>query len=236
MALMETTKFGEPRTWADVYTGKVAKTGFDAPAEVPMGTDTLTAWTIKQFVRHRERMGGSSATSRAYANDLTLLLNGQSGIYIDELEDEAVEWLNAHRDEWSAATMQRRRAAVRSWAAWALGTTPKQVAILATYKAPTPPKGVPHPVPDLMAGVQAMYDACETIQERALIALCGFMGLRASEALAVTADDVREDDVLVRGKGAKERYVPMPTHAQQAIITARFIAGNDGHNDPLVPV
>jgi integrase/recombinase XerD len=57
------------------------------------------------------------------------------------------------------------------------------------------------------------------LRDRALLELMYASGLRVSEAIALTLADVSEEDALLRarGKGNKERVVPIGTKALQAL-------------------
>ena len=67
--------------------------------------------------------------------------------------------------------------------------------------------------------VDRLIDACETIRERAIITLMYEAALRVSELCNLTVDDVdlRKGEVRVRGKGGKERVVPIGTRAVRAL-------------------
>ena len=58
-----------------------------------------------------------------------------------------------------------------------------------------------------------MIDSCHKIVHKRLLALCGLCGLRVNEAVNVTAGDIWSEGsewwINVRGKGEKERQVPM---------------------------
>lgn len=61
-------------------------------------------------------------------------------------------------------------------------------------------------------------DTPEGLRDRALLELLYATGARVSEAISLDVDDVSHGDVLrLRGKGAKERIVPMGSYAREAI-------------------
>lgn len=66
-------------------------------------------------------------------------------------------------------------------------------------------------------------------EQEALIGACGFIGLRVQEALDLHTSwlDTHEMMLRVRGKGDKERYVPVSRRAWSAISTA-FVAAMQG--------
>jgi len=90
------------------------------------------------------------------------------------------------------------------------------------YKAPTPSKGQPHPIPEGIEGLELMIDRSRNAEQRALIALCGFVGLRLGEALSCKVSWLNPHtmQLTVRGKGDKERRVPVSPRAWAAMSEA----------------
>ncbi len=91
------------------------------------------------------------------------------------------------------------------------------------------------------AEVQAAREA----QGRRLLAMVEILyaaGLRVSElvSLPLAAAKARDGVILVRGKGGKERLVPLNSHARQAIaswleVREQFLASGDKHSLYLFP-
>jgi integrase len=93
--------------------------------------------------------------------------------------------------------------------------------VLVDYRAPTPDKPVPHPLDGGMDDVRKLLAACHSGREQALVALCGMLGLRVSEAIAVCCDDFdfRSRTLTVRnGKGGKDRTIPVHDAAWDPIM------------------
>lgn len=67
-----------------------------------------------------------------------------------------------------------------------------------------------------------MLERTRNAEQRALVGLCGYAGLRVSEALATTTEwfDLKTMLITVRGKGDKERIVPLSNKAWSAVSTA----------------
>jgi len=71
-----------------------------------------------------------------------------------------------------------------------------------------------------------MMEISRNHKEEALIALCGLCGLRISEAIALQVSDVNVQDLtlMIRGKGDKERIVPISprawSHMNMALVDA----------------
>lgn len=85
----------------------------------------------------------------------------------------------------------------------------------AEFHAPTPLRGDPHPLPEGIDGVIKMIDCTKNEKHKALVALCGLLGLRVAEAVAVQPDDfdMAEMKLLIHGKGDKQRIVPVSDRA-----------------------
>jgi site-specific recombinase XerD len=89
-----------------------------------------------------------------------------------------------------------------------------------------PARGLPlpkiaHRLPSCLTQEQAtvLLEAAHTPWHRAMIALLLFAGLRRSEVAAITLDDLDLENaqLLVRGKGAKQRVVPLTPLVVEAI-------------------
>jgi site-specific recombinase XerD len=78
-----------------------------------------------------------------------------------------------------------------------------------------------------MPGVLAMYDAARSPEHKALIVLCGMLGLRVSEARSITLDSFNDDlSVLtIRGKGDKTRIIPLSDKVREYLRPAIIQAG-----------
>lgn len=76
-----------------------------------------------------------------------------------------------------------------------------------------------------------MEQSAINCEQRALIGLCGYAGLRIHEALACTPDwfDLHNMTLNVRGKGDKQRIIPISERAwgavQDAYIQAKLSGG-----------
>ncbi|MDF9715217.1 site-specific tyrosine recombinase XerD [Nocardioides sp. ChNu-153] len=93
----------------------------------------------------------------------------------------------------------------------------------AEVKPPTPTKRLPKALP--LSDVEAILDAAGAagttlaLRDRALLELLYGTGARISEAVGLDVDDVdrTEGTVWLRGKGGKERVVPVGSYALEAL-------------------
>ena len=90
-------------------------------------------------------------------------------------------------------------------------------------RPPTPAKRLPKALP--LGDVEAILDAAGaagttlSVRDRALLEVLYGTGARISEAVGLDVDDLdlEEGTVLLRGKGGKERMVPVGSYARDAV-------------------
>jgi len=100
----------------------------------------------------------------------------------------------------------------------------------AAVKPPTPTKRLPKALP--LSDVEAILEASGaagttlSLRDRALLEVLYGTGARISEAVGLDVDDLDLDDgtVLLRGKGSKERIVPVGSYALEA-VSAYLVRG-----------
>jgi site-specific recombinase XerD len=73
----------------------------------------------------------------------------------------------------------------------------------------------PRRVPEVLSSeeVQRLLDSTESLRERALFEIAYGTGLRINEAIHLRVSDIDSSRMMIRvhrGKGAKDRYVPLP--------------------------
>jgi integrase/recombinase XerD len=118
----------------------------------------------------------------------------------------------------------------------------------AAVKPPAPTKRLPKALPlsDVEAILEASGAAGTTLalRDRALLEVLYGTGARISEAVGLDVDDLDLDEgtVLLRGKGSKERMVPVGSYAQAAVsaylvrgrpelVSTRSTAGGPGRTN-----
>ncbi|MDQ3067033.1 MAG: tyrosine-type recombinase/integrase [Actinomycetota bacterium] len=170
----------------------------------------------------------AESTRRAYASDLSELHGWleRRGTSVEEIDvrvlvDYAAE-LGRARNGLAPATIARKLAAVRSFLRFTLGPTRVPDASL----GPRRPQRLPE-APKRQE-VEAIVDAVGGdgalgLRNRALVELVYSAGLRSAEAVGLDLADVdfEQELVRVRGKGGKERVVPLGEEA--AHIVARYL-------------
>lgn len=174
---------------------------------------TLSPESIERFRNWCIVRGQSSNTAKAYSTDLRMFLSHLGTTSLDmetEFELAGATWLNETRKEASPKTTGRRLTSLRAFARWS-----GYPGLMLDYKAPTPAKGQPHPIPEGIEGLERMLRVAKNPDQRMLIALCGFVGMRLGEALdaRTTWFNPHNMRMTIRGKGDKERIVPVSPRA-----------------------
>jgi site-specific recombinase XerD len=163
----------------------------------------------------------SESTRRAYRLDVEEFARwlARRGIGVGEVDvrvlaDYATELGRARPRKLAPATIGRKLAAVRSFLRFTLGPSRVPDASLAPKRArrlPETPRA---------AEVEAALDALPgdgplSLRNRALVELVYSAGLRSAEAVGLDLADVdfEQEQVHVRGKGGKERTVPLGEEA-----------------------
>jgi integrase/recombinase XerC len=185
------------------------------------GRETVVVDTQLAVERFLSSPALSDATRRAYAADLrdfSRWLRGQ-GLELDDLDVRVLASYTAElgraRRRLAPTTIARRLSAVRSLARHALGPGRVPEAAL----APRRPRRLPEA--PRAREIEEMVDAAGAgddplaLRNAALVELVYSCGLRSAEAVALDLRDVDLDreHVHVRGKGGKERVVPLGEEA-----------------------
>ena len=194
-----------------------------------------TVPAIEDFLAHlavERRM--SPHTLDAYRRDLTALAQwAQAQGHADPLtlHGEQLRGFVAaeHRRGLSPKSLQRRLSACRSFYNWLLRQGHVGANPAAAIRAPKAPRKLPQVLdPDeAKALVEVPTDAPLGLRDRALLELFYSSGLRLSELCGLRWRDLDLADglVTVLGKGAKQRSVPLGSHARTALTQWRASTG-----------
>jgi site-specific recombinase XerD len=163
--------------------------------------------------------GLADSTQRAYGNDLRAFA---TWLERRDLGLDEVDALGSGRDRLAPASIARRLSAVRSCLRFTFGPAAVPDAQLSPSRSrrlPDAPK--PAEIEEILEVVDG--DSPLALRNRALLELLYSAGLRSAEAVALDLGDVDFDReiVHVRGKGGKERVVPLGEEA--ALRLARYL-------------
>jgi site-specific recombinase XerD len=172
--------------------------------------------------------GLSEATQRAYGWDLNAFaswLEGR-GLRLEDVDArllaDYVSELGGGRDRLAPASISRRLAAIRSLLRFTFGASRVPDAVLAPRRPrrlPDAPKTTE--IEELLEVADG--DAPLALRNRALLELLYSGGLRSAEAVGLDLGDIdfEREAVHIRGKGGKERAVPLGEEAAHHV--ARYL-------------
>lgn len=184
--------------------------------------------SLQTFLNHcLVEKGLSKNTVSAYGRDLGSFVDflKSSKTAIESANSETVSKFVAELrvKKLSESSIARKVVAIRSW----YNFLEKDAGISNQVKEYLPPK-IPKRLPKALTidEVSRLIDSCDDsiigIRNRALLELLYATGARVSEAVALNVGDISmsEDSVVtvkVKGKGGKERLVPLGSYAQRAL-------------------
>lgn len=179
---------------------------------------------IKSFLRHLEvERGVSSHTLRAYSRDLKdfseYCNSAPADIEMVDIRGFVSEQINSGK---SKTTVARRLATLRSFFNYLYREGYVKINQAKLVPSPKAEKHLPQflSVDDAFSLVQTPEgNGLMPVRDRALLELIYSSGLRVSEVAGLNIEDlnIREGLVKVRGKGSKERIVPVGSKAVDAL-------------------
>jgi site-specific recombinase XerD len=180
---------------------------------------------IDRFLAHG---GLSPASRRAYGSDLRSFAAwlDRRGLELDEVDARVLsDWaaeIGSGRNRLAPTSIARRLSAVRSCLRYTFGPGSVPEASLAPRRGRRLPDA---PKPSEIDALLELVDGESplALRNRALLELLYSAGLRSQEAVTLDLADVDFDRevVHVRGKGGKERVVPLGEEA--ALLLARYL-------------
>jgi len=192
---------------------------------------------IRRYLDELARTGASPHSIRAYESDLAQFVEYLSPSDLAPPEPRAIdllilrEWLaSLYRDNLTAVTIRRKLAAVRSLFRFLLREGVVEINVAKLVRTPKAPKKLPEvmtaeQVNTLIDGVAAgKLERPFPSRDRAIFELLYGCGIRVSELAGLNLEDIDRSEgwLRVRGKGRKERQVPLPGHAASAL--ARYLS------------
>jgi site-specific recombinase XerD len=199
-----------------------------------------TRAAIDRFLEHG---GHSPATRRAYGSDLRSFASWleRSGLDLDDVDTRVladyVAELGRGRERLAPASIARRLASIRACLRFTFGAARVPDASLAPSRSRRLPDA---PKEDEIAALLELVegDTPLALRNRALLELLYSGGLRSAEVVGLDLVDVdfEREAVHVRGKGGKERAVPLGEEAAHHV--ARYLGEGrpqlaNGANDAL---
>lgn len=183
----------------------------------------------------------SPHTLSAYARDLADAEAGLGSGGLMQADEPAIEawYASLSTRGLSAATASRRRSAVRQFYRFVLGEGWRADDPSRRIEAPKQGRSLPRTLSP--AEIEALLAASAARENGggarmlALVEMAYASGLRVSELLSLKVEAVRRDPewLIVKGKGGKERLVPLNAAARQAV--AAWLTVRDAARKPKTP-
>jgi integrase/recombinase XerD len=193
---------------------------------------------VRTYLDHLAVERGLAAnTLSSYRRDLRRYLDHLGGLGLDDLdrvtEQTVADFLVRLREgdpdhpPLSSTSAARTVVAVRGFHRFALADGLATGDPAGGVKPPTPTKRLPKALP--LSDVEAILEVAGepgttlALRDRALLEVLYGTGARISEAVGLDVDDVRFEEATVdavvklRGKGGKERVVPIGSYALEAV-------------------
>ncbi len=179
-----------------------------------------------------EEKGYSYNTQAAYRNDLH-----QFAEFLESLDPPPTEWMQIDKDtlisfmldlkerEYSSATVARKVAAIKSFFNFLVDQKVIEDNAAATLDAPKAKKRLPKTLSrdavERLLEAPAGDRSAKGLRDKALLELLYATGMRVSELVSLNVDDVNLASATVRcrGKGNKERILPLYKQAVEALET-----------------
>jgi integrase/recombinase XerC len=193
--------------------------------------------------------GASAHTLRAYRRELhgfaAWLVRHHPRLIVARIEHTHIRsYLGTLYDRGlSKASAARALASIRSWFKWLARNHHIEQNAASLVSTPRLPKHLPRvpSIEQLNRVVDSALDdaASWPARDRAILEMLYGCGIRNAELTALDLDDIHwaNEAILVRGKGQKQRYVPLGDSAAEALRTyiaerATLLAADDGQKSP----
>ncbi|WP_036226614.1 site-specific tyrosine recombinase XerD [Marmoricola sp. URHB0036] len=205
-------------------------------AEAPAGPSALVR-AVRTYLDHLVVERGLAENSvKSYRRDLRRYLGYLDSVGVsdlDQITEQTVSgFLMALREgdrdhqPLSATSAGRTVVAVRGFHKFAVRDGLAAIDPSVGVRPPTPAKRLPKAIP--LGDVERLLEAAGAagtalaLRDRALLEILYGTGARISEAVGLDVDDLELEDpagssVLLRGKGSKERIVPVGRFAREAV-------------------
>jgi integrase/recombinase XerD len=196
---------------------------------------------VRTYLDHLSvERGLADNTLKSYRRDLRRYLEYLRGLGVESLDDVTEATVagflmrlregGSDHPPLSASSAARTVVAVRGFHKFAVRDGLATVDPAGGVKPPAPAKRLPKALP--LSEIEAILEAAGAagttlaLRDRALLEVLYGTGARISEAVGLDVDDLDLADgtVLLRGKGSKERLVPVGSFAREA-VSAYLVRG-----------
>jgi integrase/recombinase XerD len=186
---------------------------------------------LDRYIRHVSiERGLSTNTLAAYRRDLNAYVEWLAGDGIDDMSQVSVATITGYLSDLGTRTesplttssLSRTLSSIRGFHRFLVDEGILVVDVTVDVRRPKLPKALPKAltIDQVVALLGAVSgDDPVAIRDRAFLEFLYATGARVSEATDLNVDDVTavEDSVRVRGKGSKQRIVPLGSYARAAL-------------------
>jgi len=202
-----------------------------APADAPL---EFEATRFLQWLSNTPDLG--KATKRAYLTDFGQFLEAMAPLgplHMADLEERHVETWKSSMNGLEPATIRRKLVALSVFFDWARMQRLITVNPVEFVKKPKKARKVKSAV--TLAHYQLLAAACKTKRDRAMLGCLYWAGLRRHEVvdLNIGSADLDNMSILVRGKGEKERLVPMARNLRTLLVDYLSTRPGASYGEPL---
>ena len=193
-----------------------------------------TTWH-EELAAYRLAEAAADKSANTIRLRLSFLRRLALAVPVDATRGQLIEWLAAPEHEhWSRQTRASARSALVSFYGWRVIDGRSQANQAADLPKVRVPRRLPRPAP--RSAVQAGL-AADHPHVPLMVELAARAGLRRGEIARLRREDLGDDGLIVRGKGDKDRFVPV-TEELRAKIQARppgwlFPGRRGGHVSPV---
>lgn len=172
---------------------------------------------LQKFLAAKLASGRTPRTLEFYRNSLNFIF-GQIGKNFDEISADDIRYYMAiriQRDGISKVTANNERRALSSFYTW----LQKEEVLLRNPMAKVDLIKVQKPKKKAFEEIEVekIRDACRTNRERAIIEIMLSTWCRVSEIAQIRIDEIKDGEILVHGKGEKDRTVYMNAKSKLAL-------------------
>jgi integrase/recombinase XerD len=207
---------------------------------------------LDRYLRHVTiERGLSTNTQAAYRRDLSAYVDWLTADGVEEMSAVTVPMVTSYlsslttRDDspLTSTSLSRALSSIRGFHRFLVEEGELAQDVTTDVRRPKLPKSLPKAltIDQVVALLGAVSgDDPVAIRDRAFLEFLYATGARVSEATALNVDDVTavEDSVRVRGKGSKQRIVPLGSYAKTAIdeylVRVRPIFSAQGRSTPAL--
>jgi integrase/recombinase XerC len=203
-------------------------------ADLRQYTDFLTSEHALRTTEEQEAQAYAQRQGRGGAGVAGSLVPPTLTKFICDASADSIRAYLSHLSEqnYSAATMARKIATLRSFYKWAHKRSLTETNPMTMIRTPRQGKRLPKAITvDQVEQLLSAPDDADALgsRDRAMLETLYSTGIRVSELVDLNIDDLDEaaECLRIRGKGKKERMVPLGSHAIAAIKHYRDVVTGD---------